>query len=42
MNSNQDQGDDETLDLEKIDSEGIKLDDQSIEIEDKYQFGWSS
>ena len=33
MNSNQDQSNDETTDLEKIDSEEIKIDEQSIEIE---------
>tara|TARA_Y100000991_G_scaffold177291_1_gene139439 strand:+ start:57 stop:293 length:237 start_codon:yes stop_codon:yes gene_type:complete len=43
MKSNQDQSNDETLDLEKtIDSEEIKLDDQSIEIEENYKFGWSN
>ena len=42
MNSNQDQSNDETTDLEKIDSEEIKIDEQSIEIENNYKFGWSS
>ena len=38
MNSNQD----ESIDLEKIDSEEIEIVDQSIEIEDNYKFGWSN
>ena len=42
MNSNQDQSNDENVNLEKLDSEEIKMDDQSIEIEDNYQFGWSN
>ena len=42
MNSNQDQSNDETTDLEKIDSEEIKIDEQSIEIENNYKFGWSN
>ena len=42
MNSNQEQTNDETTDLEKIDSEEIKMDEQSIEIEDNYKFGWSN
>ena len=42
MNSNQDQSNDENVNLEKIDSEEIKMDDQSIEIEDNYKFGWSN
>ena len=41
MNSNQDQNNEEFMDVEKINSEEIKIDDQSIEIEDKYKFGWS-
>ena len=35
MNLNQDQNNEETMDVEKINSE-------AIEIEDKYKFGWSS
>ena len=27
---------------EKMNSEEIKIDDQSIEIEDRYKFGWSN
>ena len=42
MNSNQDQSNDENIDLEKINSEEIKRDEQSMEIEDKYKFGWSN
>ena len=42
MNSNQDQNNEEFMDVEKINSEEIKIDDQSIEIEDKYKFGWSN
>ncbi len=42
MNSNQDQSNDETIDLETINSEEIKKDEQSIEIDDKYKFGWSN
>ena len=42
MNSNQDQSNDETTDLEKIDSEKIKMDEQPIEIENNYKFGWSN
>ena len=38
MNSNQE----ETMDVEKINSEEINIDDQSSEIEDKYKFGWSN
>ena len=42
MNSNQDQSNDETIDLEKINSNEMKSDKQSIEIEDNYKFGWSN
>ena len=35
MNLNQDQNNEETMDVEKINSE-------AMEIEDKYKFGWSS
>ena len=42
MNSNQEQNNDDFMDLEKTSSEEIKIDDQSIEIEDKYKFGWSN
>ena len=42
MNSNQEQNNKEIMDVEKIDSEEIKIDDKSIEIEDIYKFGWSN
>ena len=42
MNSNQDQSNDETIDLEKRNFEEIKSDEQSMAIDDKYKFGWSN
>ena len=42
MNSNQEKNNEEIMDVEKIDSEEIKIDDKSIEIEDIYKFGWSN
>lgn len=42
MNSNQEQNNEEIMDVEKTNSEDIKIDQQSIEIEDKYKFGWSN
>ena len=42
MNSNQDPSNDETIDLEKIKSEQIQKDQEAIEIEDTYKFGWSN
>ena len=42
MNSNQEQNNEEIVDVEKINSEEIKIDEQSIEIEDSYKFGWSN
>ncbi len=42
MNSNQEQTSEETMDVEKINSEEINIDEQSIEIEDNYKFGWSN
>ena len=42
MNSNQEQNDKEIMDVEKLNPEEIKIDEQSIEIEDKYKFGWSN
>ena len=42
MNSNQDQSNDETIDLEQIHSEETNMDEQPIEIEDNYKFGWSN
>ena len=38
MNSNQD----ENISLEKINTEEVKSDEQLTEIENKYNFGWSS
>ena len=42
MDLNQDQNNKETNNADKIISEEIKIDDQSVEIEDEYEFGWSS
>ena len=42
MNSNQEQNNEETMDVDKINPERIKIDEQTIEIEDKYKFGWSN
>ncbi len=42
MNSNQEQNHEEAMDVEKTNSEEIKIDEQSIEIEDRYKFGWSN
>ena len=42
MNSNQEQNNEENMDVEKINSEEIKVDEQSTEIEDTYKFGWSN
>ena len=42
MNSNQEQNNEETMDVDKTYSEEIKIDEQTIEIEDKYKFGWSN
>ena len=42
MNSNKDQNNEETIDEEKTNPEEIKINDKSIEIEDKYKFGWSN
>ena len=42
MNSNQEQNNEEIMDVEKTNSDDIKTDQQSIEIEDKYKFGWSN
>ena len=38
MNSNQD----ENINLERINTEKVKSDEQLNEIENKYNFGWSS
>ena len=42
MNSNQEQNKEEIMDVEKTNSEEIKIDEQSIDIEDNYKFGWSN
>ena len=42
MNSNQEQNNEEDMDVNKTNSEQFKVDEQSIEIEDKYKFGWSN
>ena len=42
MTSNQEQNNQEAMDLEKTNSEQIKIEEQSIEIEDRYKFGWSN
>ena len=42
MTSNQEQNNQEAMDLEKTNSEEIKIEEQSIEIEDSYKFGWSN
>ena len=42
MNPNQDQSNEETVNMEKLNSEENKIDEQSIEAEDKYKFGWSN
>ena len=42
MTSNQEQNNQEAMGLEKTNSEEIKIEEQSIEIEDRYKFGWSN
>ena len=42
MNSNQEQNNEETMDVDKTNSEEIQIDEQKIEIEDIYKFGWSN
>ena len=42
MNSNQEQNNEETMAVDETNSEEIKIDEQTIEIEDKYKFGWSN
>ncbi len=42
MNSNQEQNNEETMDIDKTNSEEIQIDEQTIEIEDRYKFGWSN
>ena len=42
MNSNQEQNNENTMNVDKTNSEEIQIDEQTIEIEDRYKFGWSS
>ena len=42
MNSNQEQNNEDTMDVDKTNSEEIKIDEPTIEIEDRYKFGWSN
>ena len=42
MNSNQEQNNKDTRDVDKTNSEEIQIDEQTIEIEDRYKFGWSN
>ena len=39
---NEGQVNDDNIQKENMNSEEIKIDEQSIEIEDKYKFGWSN
>ena len=41
MNLNQDENNKENIDVENLNNEENKIDDQSILPEDKYKFGWS-
>ena len=41
MNLNQDENNKENIDVENLNNEENKIDEQSIEPEDKYKFGWS-
>ena len=42
MNSNQKQNNEDTMNVDKTNSEEIQIDEQTIEIEDRYKFGWSN
>ena len=42
MNSNQEQNNEDAMDVDKTNSEEIQIDEQTIEIEDRYKFGWSN
>ena len=42
MNSNQEQNNENTMNVDKTNSEEIQIDEQIIEIEDRYKFGWSN
>ena len=42
MNSNQEQNKKDTMDVDKTNSEEMQIDEQTIESEDTYKFGWSN
>jgi hypothetical protein len=42
MNSNQEHKNKKTMDVDKTNSEEFQIDEQTIEIEDRYKFGWSN
>ena len=42
MNSDKDQNNEENIDIEKINPEEVSMNEKSIEVEEKYKFGWSS
>ena len=42
MNKEQNQNNKESIDIENINSEETKIDENLIDIEDNYKFGWSS
>ena len=42
MNSNQEQNNENTMNVDKTNSEEIQIDEQTIEIEERYKFGWSN
>ena len=42
MNSNQEQNNEDTMDVDETNLEEIQIDEQTIEIEDRYKFGWSN
>jgi hypothetical protein len=42
MNSNQEHNNKKTMDVDKTNSEEFQIDEQTIEIEDRYKFGWSN
>ena len=37
-----DRNNEDTMDVDKTNSEEIQIDEQTIEIEDRYKFGWSN
>ena len=42
MNLSTDQDNEESINEDNVKSEEIKVDEQLIEVEDNYKFGWSS